>query len=67
MQIVLATDTLSAYPNHNLPSEIYVNASDYQLGACIIHSSRQVAYYCKMLNGAQKNNTKVEKELLYIY
>jgi hypothetical protein len=36
MCLLMAANALAAYPKHNKRFDIYTDASDFQLGACII-------------------------------
>jgi hypothetical protein len=66
MRLLIAADALAAYPDHNKRSNVYTDASDFQLGACIIQEGRPIAYFSHKLTKSQQNYTTMEKKMLSI-
>ncbi len=62
MRLLMAANALAAYPDHNKRFNVYTDASDFQLGACIIQEGRPVAYFLQKLTKSQQNYTTMEKE-----
>ena len=66
MKAVMAADAMNAFPNHQLPFDLYTDASDYQMGAVIMQNGKVISYWSRKLNEAQKNYSTMEKEMLSI-
>ncbi len=66
MRLLMAANALAAYPDHNNRFDVYTDASDFQLGACIIQEGRPVAYFLQKLTKSQQNYATMEKEMLSI-
>ncbi len=62
MNALMAAEVFCAYPNHNEPFKIYTDASNNQLGACIMQDNHPVANYSTKLYSAQH----IDKELLCV-
>lgn len=45
MKQVMTRETLLAYPNFSEPFDIHMDASFYQLGACISQNGKPIAFY----------------------
>jgi hypothetical protein len=66
MRLLMSANALAVYPDHNKWFDIYTDASDFQLCACIIQEGRPIAYFLQKLTKSQQNYTTMEKELLSI-
>ena len=59
MKKLMTKDVLLSYPDHNLPFNIYTDASSYHIGAGIFQKYTPVAFYSHKLSAAQQNYTAI--------
>ena len=62
----IAQNVLLAFPDPNIPYDIYTDASDYQLGAVIMQNKKTVAFFSRKLSTAQLKYPTIDKEMLCI-
>jgi hypothetical protein len=55
MHLLMAANAPAAYLDHNKLFNVYTDASDFQLGTCIIQEGRPVAYFLRKLKKSQQN------------
>jgi hypothetical protein len=66
MHELIAANVLAAYPDHNKWFDSYTDASDYQLGACIVQDRGPVANFSCKLSKSQQNYTVMEKKKCFL-
>jgi hypothetical protein len=66
MHLLMTANALAAYPGHSKRFNVYTDASDFQLGTCIVQEGRPVAYFSRKLTKSQQNYSTMEKEILAI-
>lgn len=63
---ILGNNVLLAYPDFSKSFNVYLDTSDYQLGATVVQNGSPLDFYTRKLLASQKNYTVREKELLGI-
>ena len=64
MKRIVSKKVMLAFPDYTKGFELYVDASDRQIGAVLKQGDKTLAFFSKKLNGAQKNYGVGEKEML---
>jgi hypothetical protein len=63
-RLLMAADALAACTDHNKRFDLYTDASDLQLGACIIQKGKLVAYFLLKLTKSQQSYTTKKEKML---
>ena len=45
VKAIILQDVLMLFQNQNVPFDVYTDSSDYELGACLMHNGKPVAYH----------------------
>ena len=63
---MLKREAVLAYPDFEKPFDLYIDASDLQLGATLVQEGKPISFYTRKVNSTQMNYTVEEIELLSI-
>ena len=63
---LVAEDVLLRFPDHNVPFEIFTEASNFQIGVTIKQRNLPIAYFSKKLTPTQRRYSTIEQEMLAI-
>jgi hypothetical protein len=66
LKAIVSQDVLLRYPDYTKPFDIYVDASEYQMGAVIKQEGKPLAFWSRKLTKAQAKYTTGERELLSV-
>lgn len=66
IKALIAEEVLLAFPDPNLPYDIYTDASDYQMGAVLMQQGKTVAFFSRKLSKSQLKYPTIDKEMLCI-
>ena len=66
MKALMAKEGLSTFPHFNKEYGMHTDAYKLQLGACMSHKGKPVAFYSRKLQPAQTRYTTTERELVSI-
>ena len=64
IKAVLASDCMNRYADLDKPFTIVCDASNYQLGSCIMQDGMSIAYWSKTLSPAQQNYTTTDERIV---
>jgi len=66
LKAIVSQDVLLRYPDYTKPFDVYVDASEYQMGAVIKQEGKPLAFWSRKLTKTQMKYTTGERELLSI-
>jgi hypothetical protein len=66
VKAIVSQEVMLSFPDYSQPFELYVDASDKQLGAVLMQGEKALAFFSKKLNACQEKYGVGEKEMLSV-
>lgn len=66
VKAAISKEVMLSFPDYSQPFQLYVDASEYQLGAVLKQENKTLAFFSRKLNKSQRNYTVGEKEMLSV-